>query len=181
MICPGCNTPGVVHAGGRGENPPCADWPRCPRCNAANDGARNYREGRTRDICEELGVCYVCAIREERARDYAAGKAKNTLIIDGYTYSADRANSVPLGNPDPRPGTPMRGMAGRRFDIERFDGTPPFSCYSLWAGGPVDEWSRERMPDNARFLNGAKRVNASGITCFNGSSEAAASQIGGAA
>lgn len=167
MICPGCNTRGVVHAYGQTTNPPCASWPRCPRCADAFNPDAKYIASRTDDIRGELGICYCCAIREERARDYAAGKSKRTLVIDGYTYSADSGNSVPLGQPDPQPRATMRGMAGRRFDIERLDGTPPFSCYSLWAGGEVDQWSKDRMPDNARFLNGARRANASGTTCFN--------------
>lgn len=167
MICPGCGTPNVIHAYGQTDNPPCATWARCPRCGAANNVEAKYRPGVTVDIRDELGICYICAIREERAREYAAGKSKRTLIINGYTYAADPANSVPLGNPDPHPRTSMRGMAGRRFDIERFDGTPPFSCYSLWAGGEVDEWSRDRMPDNARFLNGAERAQVGPTTCFN--------------
>lgn len=167
MICPGCGARHVRHAGSHTADPPCASWPRCPRCNEPHNGGTNYRAGAERDICEELGICYLCAIREQRAREYASGKSPRTLIIDGYTYAADPSNCVPVGMPDPHPHQRLRGMAGRRFDIERFDGSPPFSCYSLWAGGEVDEHSRERMPDNARFLNGARRANASGTTCFN--------------
>lgn len=167
MICPGCNTPRVVHPYAHTENPPCAIWPRCPRCDAATKADASDTGGSWKVIRVELGLCDICAIREERAREYAAGKSKNTLIIGAYTYSADRSNCVPLGEKDPHPFQQNRGMAGRRFDIERLDGSPPFSCFSLWAGGEVDGYSRDRMPDNARFLNGAERADASGITCFN--------------
>lgn len=165
LICERCETPGIRHS----SLDDCAAWPRCPRCGAATKPDASDTSGSWKPIRLELGLCNICAIREERAREYVSGKAKDTLIIDGYTYGADRRNCVPLGNKDPHPGAQFRGMAGRRFDIERFDGSPPFSCYSLWAGGAVDEWSRDRMPDNARFLNGARRSQVGEITCFDSS------------
>ncbi|MHA0335799.1 hypothetical protein [Sphingomonas aquatilis] len=170
MICPGCGAKNTEHAYARTENPPCASWPKCIRCGEAHNGGANYVAGRTRDICEEIGACYTCAIREENARDYAAGKMRNALVIDGALYSFDPSNTVPLGAPDPHPRQPMRGMAGRRFDFQKLDGSAPKSCYSLWYGSPVDEWSRDRMPDNAVFLGGAERTQAGDITCFNPSS-----------
>jgi len=167
MICPGCGTKNTEHAYSRTENPPCASWPACPRCGEAHDIAAKYRAGPEATIRDELGVCYICAIHEHELRKYEAGRSRNLLIIGGATYTADPANTVALGAPDPHPRATMRGMAGRRFDFERLDGSPPKSCYSLWYGSEVRPWARERMPDNARFLNGAERADVGGTTCFN--------------
>jgi len=174
VICPGCGTKNMEHAYARTENPPCATWPRCPRCNEPNNPDAKYLAGVESSIRDELGICYCCAIRENTARQYAAGKLPNLLIINGATYSIDPRNTVNLGAPDPSPRTPMRGMAGRRFDFERLDGSPPKSCYSLWYGSTVDPACRDRMPDNARFLNGAERCEVGHTTCFNPSTNPAA-------
>lgn len=167
MICPGCGAKNTEHAYSRTENPPCASWPKCPRCGEAGNGPDSYRQSETTAIMAELGICFCCSVREETARNYVANKSPGLLIINGATYSADPRNTVPLGAPDPHPRAQMRGMAGRRFDFELLDGSPPKSCYSLWYGSEVDKWCRDRMPDNARFLNGAERVQVGETTCFN--------------
>lgn len=150
----------------------------CARCGKETLADASNTSGSWKPIRLELGICDICAIGEERARAYAAGKGTRWLIIDGHMYSPSAHDTVPLGKPDPRPRTPMRGMAGRRFDFERFDGSPPVSCYSLWSGGEVDPWARDRMPDNGRFLNGATKARAGDILCFNPSRPAKASPRG---
>lgn len=173
MICPGCNTKNVEHAYARTDNPPCASWPRCSRCGDVAEPSNGYRQSRITDLMTEHRICFGCAHGEEQAENYAAGRTPGLLIIGGAIYSADKRQCVPLGNADPSPTARWRGMAGRRFDIERLDGSAPFSCYSLWYGRTVDPAMRDRMPDNARFLHGAERTQAGDITCFNPSRERA--------
>lgn len=57
-------------------------------------------------------------------------------------------------------------MAGRRFDIEYFDGSR-ITTFDLWGGGQVPEHWRDKFPDTARFLNSAKRDKAGDTTCWN--------------
>ena len=45
-------------------------------------------------------------------------------------------------------------MAGRRFDIEFFDGRR-VTTHDLWSGSDIPERYRAHLPDNARFLGGA--------------------------
>lgn len=172
MICPSCNTPGMIHAGGHTGNGECKNYPRCRWCNGAFN-ADGYREG-----CEEAavmrsdGLCFSCAFWELRARKHEKNPGR-TLVIGGHFYAPDASNTVPVGAPDPHPYAKNRGMAGRRFDFERFDGSPAQSCYSLWSGGDIAEQVRHRIPDNARFLNGATQEQVGETTCFNPSRGAA--------
>lgn len=83
-------------------------------------------------------------------------------VIDGYTYT-----------PGNRTSGPMRGMAGRRFDIEYF-GNSVFSgqkttTFDLWAGSEIPAHLREKFPDNAKFLGNAYQASEGGIKCWNAS------------
>lgn len=166
MICPSCQTPGTIHAGGRSGEGVCKTWPRCKWCGGAFN-ADNYREG-----CPEAavmrsdGLCFGCSFWELRARQFERDSGKH-LVINGHFYAADPANTVGHGEPDPRPSAQHRGMAGRRFDFQRLDGSPAQSCYSLWSGGEIAEQVRGRIPDNARFLNGAEKAQVGETMCFN--------------
>jgi hypothetical protein len=85
------------------------------------------------------GVCFTCAfwrVRLEKTHD---------TVIAGRIYSVGDVNKKPGDH---------NGMAGRRFDIEYFDGRR-VTTHDLWAGGEVPEKYRDRIPDTARFLGGA--------------------------
>lgn len=95
------------------------------------------------------GTCFTCAFWELRAETGAK------TIIDGCVYSPGRRTSGEF-----------RGCAGRRFDIEYFDGKR-ITTFDLWVGGVIPQRWRDRMPDTARFLNGAERAQVGDTTCFN--------------
>ena len=95
------------------------------------------------------GVCFSCAFWRIRC-DKGPG-----TVINGVDYG-----------PGSRTSGEMRGMAGRRFDIEYFSGQR-ITTFDLWSGGQVPERFRERLPDTARFLNGAHEAMAGGGLCWN--------------
>lgn len=82
------------------------------------------------------------------------------VVIEGHAY----------GIGDEKPGTPssMRGFAGRRFDIEFFDGRKVTS-HNLWSQGPIPERFRDRLKDNAAFGGGARKVQVGDTTCWEAS------------
>jgi len=85
------------------------------------------------------------------------------IIIDGYCYG--------VGDKEPSGGRiqgEMWGFGGRRFDIELFTGQR-FTTHNLWGGGQIPERFREKLPDNARFLNGASKAQVGETTCWDSS------------
>ena len=123
----------------------------CPRCGTQHKADASDTSGEWKPIRIAEGLCNICAIGEHRARVYAAGEGTRWLIIDGKMMSPEAA--VPLGEPDPRPNRPSswKGCSGARWDFQR-DGHPPETTYSMWHGGSVDSYCRDRMPDNGRLL-----------------------------
>jgi hypothetical protein len=116
-------------------------------------GAEDYSVSFTPN-CNEMkvmareGVCFTCAFWRVRVSEPQA------TVIEGRIYS--------VGDPKRPPG-PHNGMAGRRFDIEYFDGRR-VTTHDLWAGGEIPERLRSQIPDTARFLHGAgfKRIGDGG-------------------
>ena len=95
-------------------------------------------------------ICFTCNFWREHA------ELKDRCVIDGVMYYADP-------NITEKPGFgqgKFLGMGGRRFDIEWFDGRKQ-TTYSLWCNGQIPEHFRARIPDNARFLNGAEAAKDS--------------------
>lgn len=59
-------------------------------------------------------------------------------------------------------------MGGRKFHIQMHDGQV-IETTELWHQGTIPEHFRERLPDNANFLNGAGKVAVGDDYCFNSS------------
>lgn len=119
---------------------------RCKNCGEKNYST-SYMDCAEKRRMDADGVCFTCAFWLLKA-DHGG-----ETIIDGGYYS-----------PGNRTSGPMRGMAGRRFDIEYFDGRI-ITTHDLWFCGVVPEWCRDRLPDTARFINGARRSNIIGGGC----------------
>jgi hypothetical protein len=125
----------------------------CGKCQTLPDracaicGAKNYHTsymGSEGKRMEADGICFSCAFWSDRAEKGCP------TVIDGWVYT-----------PGTRTTGEFRGMAGRRFDIEYFDGRK-VTTFDLWSGGEIPERFRDRIPDTARFVNGAKRSNVGG-------------------
>ena len=109
---------------------------------------------------KELGCCYHCAFWEIQSEQGAL------TVIDGRVYSPGNGTS---GS--------MRGMAGRRFDIEYLDTAVEhlrgkrITTFDLWSGGSAPLYWRCKLPDTAKFLGGATEAKAGQTICFNPSDE----------
>ena len=123
----------------------------CPLCGKVHLADASDTGGSWKQIRIDTGYCNICAIGEELARDYAAGKGPKWLISNGKLYSPEAP--VPLGAPDPQPRKPSnwKGCSGARWDFQR-DGDKPQTTYSMWIGGDVSPHMADRMPDNGRLL-----------------------------
>jgi hypothetical protein len=107
---------------------------------------------------KETGECFSCAFWEIRL----ATTNPDRLVINGWTYSV---GAEPTDEQRRSGRTVFLGMAGRRFDIELADGRR-FTTHNLWSGGEIPTRYRDRLPDNAAFVNGS-REKAGDITCWN--------------
>lgn len=127
-------------------------------------GERNYstsfRDCPEKRLIDSEGICFTCAFWRVRAAE------RHETVIDGRLYT--------VGN---RPeGGRFNGMAGRRFDIEYFDGRK-VTTYDLWSGAEIPERYREAIPNTARFLNGAGFVRIGDSGAWNPSTPAPATSL----
>jgi len=108
------------------------------KCNiCGGDYRENYAEGEHLSKILELHLCFTCAFWSLKVENPPA------IIIDGVGYS--------LGSGK------QGGMGGRRFDIKKNDGET-ITTNDLWTCGIIPERWREKLKDNAEFINGAKMV-----------------------
>jgi len=134
-------------------------------CLGCGEVARNtYCEPYRTNLLDRR-MCYMCNHWFEFEKDLKSNHAKKT-IIGGHVYG-----------PGNRTSGPMRGMAGRRFDIEYIEPSvyqgQRVTTFDLWSGSALPEKLRVRYPDTAKFLGGAEKANAGEITCFNSSDASA--------
>lgn len=109
----------------------------CRDCGEANYWT-NY-SGEMKPVIDADGVCFNCAFWR------VAVQKKHETVIAGRIYG--------IGDINRKPG-PHNGMAGRRFEIEYFDGRRVVT-HDLWSGSEIPEKHRAAIPDTARFLGGA--------------------------
>lgn len=119
----------------------------CKICEKT-DYSTNYGPCPEKGRMERDGICFICACWELRA------ERNNSTVIEGVVYT-----------PGNRTKGEFRGMAGRRFDIEYFDGRR-VTTFELWCGGAIPERLRGRIPDTAKFLHGARKAEVAGTLCF---------------
>lgn len=70
----------------------------------------------------------------------------NALVINGKHYRIGENNGRPARDT-------FRGFGGRKFGVQKLDGTDPFDVDDLWFQGPVPPKHRDKFPDTARFTN----------------------------
>lgn len=112
-------------------------------CTICGQDEKHRYRGDEWVLMERERLCFTCAFWEIRAEQGCE------TVIDGCTYT-----------PGTRTTGEWRGMGGRKFDIEYFDGRT-ITTVDLWVGGVIPERWRGRMPDTAKFINGAERVDHS--------------------
>lgn len=112
----------------------------CKDCGAVDYSTSFTPNCEEKKVIDAEGVCFTCAYWR------VAVARKHDTVIAGRIYS--------VGDVKKPPNQPHAGMAGRRFDIEYFDGRV-VTTHDLWSGSEVPERYRQRIPDTARFLGGA--------------------------
>ncbi len=118
---------------------------KCNECGK-EDYSLSYMKGANKTCMDEKGLCFTCAFWTLKL------DLKNPVVIDGGLYSPESGNGP--------------GMAGRRFDIRMPNGEE-ITTHNLWSQGIIPEHFRDRLPNNAEFMNGAERVQVGETTCFN--------------
>jgi len=112
----------------------------CADCGAVDYPTSFTKTCKEKQAMDAHGVCFTCAFWRVRVAE------KNDTVIAGCIYS--------VGDTKKPPNSPHSGMAGRRFDIEYFDGRK-VTTHDLWSGSEVPNRYRELIPDTARFAGGA--------------------------
>jgi len=120
---------------------------KCNECGS-EDYSTSYLDGEHKRCMDEKDVCFYCAFWTLKLL------YPNPVVIDGSFY-------VPNWGKGP-------GMGGRRFDIKMPNGDE-ITTHNLSHCGEIPEHFRNRLPDNASFLNGAERVQVGETTCWNDS------------
>lgn len=110
----------------------------CKSCGKENYSVSYLQTSQTKQCMDAESICFQCA------HWMLASKRNHETVIDGRLYTVG----------DRPKGSEHNGMAGRRFDIEYFDGRT-VTTYDMWSGGEIPENYRAAIPDTARFLGGA--------------------------
>lgn len=112
----------------------------CQDCGAVDYPVSFTQSSEFKQAMDTHGICWDCGYWRVQIA------MKHDTVINGRIYS--------VGDVKKPPNSPHSGMAGRRFDIEYFDGRT-VTTHDLWAGGEVPDKYRDLIPDTARFLGGA--------------------------
>ena len=129
------------------------------KCDGCGEDTRNTYCEPSRTQMLDRRLCFTCNYWREFEEKHSP---ESLTIIDGHVYT-----------PGNRTSGEMRGMAGRRFDIEYVDSSiyagQRITTFDLWSGSTMPAHLKERYPDTARFLGGAERANVGGTTCWDNS------------
>lgn len=128
----------------------------CAECGDENYSTSFSTRDEIGSLMAQHGICFNCGFWRVRLK-------KCDTIIGGVVYS--------VGN-QPKGGH-FNGMAGRRFDIEYFDGRR-VTTYDLRTSGQMPDRYRDKFPDTAKFLGGAGMVRVGDGFAFNSSDAARA-------
>lgn len=128
-------------------------------CSGCGKGAANTFAEPSRTRMLERLLCWSCNFW----RDFEAKVERDhphMTIIGGHVYG-----------PGSRTTGEMRGMAGRRFDIEfiapSVHAGKRITTFDLWSGSAMPDALKAKFPDTARFLGGAEKVLVGETTCWN--------------
>lgn len=124
--------------------PRAAEVVTCVECGMLDDPDGYVGGGRLR----RRSLCFSCDLWTDRITEAIE---PGTVIVGGTYYGYDPAAPVRGGNPS------LLGHAGRRFSILLADGSM-VTTNNLWCGGSIPEHFRDRIPDNARWVDPAQAI-----------------------
>lgn len=131
-------------------------------CKECGEEATNKYIAPIRENLLERRLCYMCNYWHEFA-EKLENEHHTMTLIGGHVYT-----------PGNRTSGEMRGMAGRRFDIE-YIGRSAYvgqrvTTFDLWSGSTLPDHLKAKFPDTAVFLNGAERCQIGETGCWEPSS-----------
>ena len=92
------------------------------------------------DLCSSK--CFSTNLWNARADEYELDDS-DCIVIKGVMYSDGGESDLPSS---------MKGFSGRKFKIQMNDGEI-IETDNLWCGGAIPDSHRDRMPDNAKFID----------------------------
>lgn len=116
----------------------------CSRIQQWNSGSKAYRQRMLREK-----ICFTCLHFVELKEKYS-GHPKQVIVDSTHYFIGTEPDPQSLSGTIYNPHGNFLGFAGRRFDIEFFDGRKVTS-HNLWCQGDIVSWLRPQMPDNAKF------------------------------
>lgn len=90
----------------------------------------------------EKNLCFTCNFWEGIIQDF--NKSEKHIVVDGVKYTI---------GPEKTPEFGFRGYGGSLFIIKFLNSDRVTKTTNLWCQGDVPERFRERLPDNAKFIN----------------------------
>lgn len=100
--------------------------------------------------------CFVQFFWDEKVKAFNNGRGINdsmVAIIDGNHYTVLQ---------DIQGKTPFKGYGGREFKI-RFNDGKEVVTHNLWCQGDIPESHRDKLPDNAVFLQSDEDIKLSSL------------------
>lgn len=114
----------------------CKDCGVIEFCNYVQDTKNRMIENKT---------CFICDFWQVRDQEYLNGNKRNTIIINGSTYSDGGATKGRNTN--------YNGFGGAIFKIRMLDGSKEWETNNLWYGGVIPKkYKTTTMKDTAEFI-----------------------------
>jgi hypothetical protein len=96
-----------------------------------------------RDQMLERELCFGCRLWLERIEELHAGTADGSHVLVDQNWALHSFSSTGWGSP-----SSSKGYGGARWVVRLNEGAQEFKTDSLWCGGTVPEWFRERLPQS---------------------------------
>lgn len=112
-------------------------------CKICNGIVSTHYIEPTRTILKEKNLCFNCNFWQDKLDRLLSGDHR-VFVIGGTMYYHS--------NDDRDPVRTFRGFGGRKFMIQRLDGEI-LETNNLWCNGEVPKDFKDKIKDNARFIN----------------------------
>lgn len=110
----------------------------CPECKQESHDWKHYTNLRE-------SYCFSCNFWQDLVEEQLTKLDIYFLRIKGHHYQTHKEEKH-------RRYTKYNGFAGRQFIIKLDDTEEIFDTYNLWHQGKIPEHFRDRLPDNAEFV-----------------------------
>lgn len=129
--------------GGSSRNP--ASWTDYPGGTEGRTQYVTYNSDGTKTIREIIVIVRERQDSNDEFWEMQLADRTNALVINGKHYR--------IGTDNGRASAGFKGFGGRKFGVQKLDGTDPFDVDDLWFQGPIPPKHRDKFPDTAQFTN----------------------------